>query len=51
MDDSGMTDLQFKCLWRKLIRALEDAERQDTLEKMRMKVEGLRKQLQADMQD
>jgi len=49
--EEGMTDLQFKSYLRKIIFILEDAQQQDTLEKMRGKLDRLREELRIDIQD
>jgi len=49
-NDMGMTDLQFKSYLKQLIRALEAAESQETIEKMRSELEKLKKDLQESME-
>ena len=46
----GMTDLQFKSYLKKLIRAIEQAEKQETREGILAELEALKKELQDDLQ-
>lgn len=46
----GMTDLQFKSYLKQLIRSLEAAESQDTLENVLAEIARLKKDLQEDLQ-
>lgn len=50
MEESGMTDLQFKSWIRAIIALLKAAEEQDTLEKMREKIGELIEEFQVDLQ-
>ena len=46
----GMTDLQFKSYLKKLIRAIEQAEKQDTKEAILAEIDALKKELLDDLQ-
>ena len=45
----GMTDLQFKSYLKQLVRALEQAERQETKEAILLEIAKLKKDLEEDI--
>ncbi len=50
IENTGMTDLQFKSWLKQIIRGLEDAKKEDTKEKTNKKLDELLKDLREDLQ-